>query len=59
MYFEFYIFISENSTEVFKISQVISRGMCHQQVKGHTTNEDKEQVKSRVPSKNFHLNFHF
>jgi len=52
-------FISENSSKMFWISQVISRGMCHRRVTGNTTNEYKEQVKSRGTSKNFNLNFLF
>jgi len=37
---------------------VISRGTCHLQVAGHTKNEYKEDVKSRVTLKNYHFNFH-
>jgi len=29
MYFKFYIFIIENSLEIFWVSQVILRGTCH------------------------------
>jgi len=35
------------SLEIFSISQVISRGTFHRHGTGHTTNEYKEQVKSR------------
>jgi len=39
MYLKLYFFISENSLEIFWISQLISRGTCHGHVTGHTTNE--------------------
>jgi len=35
-------FISENSLEIFCISQVISRGTCHRHVTGHTTRNEIE-----------------
>jgi len=38
-------YISENSLEIFWVSQLISRGTCHRHVTDHTTNEYKEQVK--------------
>jgi len=37
---------------------MISRVTSHLQETAHTTNEYKERVKSRLTSKNFHLNFY-
>jgi len=51
-------FISKNSSKIFLNSQVISRVTSHLQETAHTTNEYKERVKSRLTSKNFHLNFY-